>query len=181
MRDVYMQKLVGNILNNYNVKDDNFVFIKHFSNVGIARVDIEDMLIKHKDVYLLYHQYDHNQVNDAYEPFLEWISDVYYNLYCNKMTVEEFIEHCNVYSLHKSIFVSYIKTGKCVRSDDVLICEISFEQMKFYNSLLNIFKYITRNNKLLFVLNNMHLAEFSSIAFIYKVLNLEEFIEQGWK
>lgn len=175
MRDVYMQKLVGNILNNYNVKDDNFVFIKHFSNVGIARVDIEDMLIKHKDVYLLYHQYDHNQVNDAYEPFLEWISDVYYNLYCNKMTVEEFIEHCNVYSLHKSIFVSYIKTGKCVRSDDVLICEISFEQMKFYNSLLNIFKYITRNNKLLFVLNNMHLAEFSSIAFIYKVLNLEEF------
>ena len=49
------------------------------------------------------------------------------------MTVEEFIENCNVYSLQKSVFISYIKNGKCTRSDDVLISEISFEKMKFYN------------------------------------------------
>ena len=160
MNDVYIQKLVSNILTNYNVKDDNFVFIKHYNNLGISRLDIEDMLSKQTDVYLLYHEFEQNQVHEAYEPFLAWISDIYYNLYSNKMTVEDFIDHCNVYSLLKSVFVSFIKNGKCTRSDDVLISEISFEKMKFYNSMLNIYKYIVSNNRVLFVLNNLHFADY---------------------
>ena len=179
MNDVYIQKLVSNILTNYNVKDDNFVFIKHYNNLGISRLDIEDMLSKQTDVYLLYHEFEQNQVHEAYEPFLAWISDIYYNLYSNKMTVEDFIDHCNVYSLQKSVFVSYIKNGKCTRSDDVLISEISFEKMKFYNSMLNIYKYIVSNNRVLFVLNNLHFADYSTISLIYKILNSEEFKNLG--
>ena len=65
MNDVYIQKLVSNILTNYNVKDDNFVFIKHYNNLGISRLDIEDMLSKQTDVYLLYHEFEQNQVHEA--------------------------------------------------------------------------------------------------------------------
>ncbi len=179
MNDVYIKKLVTNLLANYSVKDDNFIFIKHYNDLSIPRLEIEDMLSEQEDVYLLYHEFEQNQVHEAYEPFLLWISDIYYNLYSNKMTVEEFIENCNVYSLQKSVFISYIKNGKCTRSDEVLISEISFEKMKFYNSMLNIYSFIIRNNKVLLVLNNIHYADYSTIALIFKILNSNELKNMG--
>ena len=132
--DVYIQKLLETIVSNYNTKDDNFVLIKHYNNLGFSRDDIESILSDKEDVYLLCHEFSRSHMQEPYEPFLLWVSDIYYNLYASKMMVEEFIEMCNVYSLHKSVFISYIKTGKCVRSDDVIVSEISFEKLKFYNS-----------------------------------------------
>ena len=171
--DVYIQKILTSIISNYNTKDDNFVFIKHYNNLGFSGYDIVNMLGGNKDVYLLCHEFSRSQMQEPYEPFLGWVSDIYYNIYANTMTVEEFIDSCNVYSLQKSVFVSYIKTGKCTRSDDVIISEISFEKLKFYNSLLNIYKTITQKVKILLVLNNVHFAHYSTISFLHKMMNLK--------
>ena len=92
MNDVYIKKLVINLLANYSIKDDNFIFIRHYNNLSIPRLEIEDMLSEQEDVYLLYQEFEQNQVHEAYEPFLAWVSDIYYNLYSNRMTVEEFIK-----------------------------------------------------------------------------------------
>ena len=103
--DVYIQKILTSIISNYNTKDDNFVFIKHYNNLGFSGYDIVNMLSGNKDVYLLCHEFSRSHMQEPYEPFLGWISDIYYNLYANTMTVEEFIDSCNVYSLQKSVFI----------------------------------------------------------------------------
>ena len=105
--DVYIQKILTSIISNYNTKDDNFVFIKHYNNLGFSGYDIVNMLGGNKDVYLLCHEFSRSQMQEPYEPFLGWVSDIYYNIYANTMTVEEFIDSCNVYSLQKSVFVVF--------------------------------------------------------------------------
>ena len=158
--DVYIQKILSSIVSNYNTKDDNFVFLKHYNNLGFSNYDIENMLSNNEDVYLLCHEFTRSQMQEPYEPFLSWVSDMYYNLYANKMTAEEFIDMCNVYSLQKSVIVSFIKTGKCVRADETIISEIAFEKMKFYNSLLNIYKMVTSEHKLLLVCSSILIINF---------------------
>ena len=149
------------------VDRNNFLMIKHNNSFDIK----EDMIISNLAGYdggaqVLYHEFSGFAMLEAYEPFLAWAALLYRE---SPADIEEFLEDCHVYELHKSIFRSYFIDGICHRTDEPVLSEIGYEKGRFLDSLVNIFIKLAERRPLLFVLNKLHMAGKSTYDFLLKL------------
>lgn len=104
----YVAEMVMSYLKNGNKRA---VFIKQqdIHDADIARLCAD--FANGEDISLVHHDYALYEMKSAYEPFMSAIRDSYYNDYKQSCSIEEFVENCEVYSLQKDVFVSYIRSG----------------------------------------------------------------------
>lgn len=149
-----------------NTDKSNVVFIKHCKSFYIEDKDILNKVANNNNnIQLLYYKYDNSKLQGPYEPLLGWIKDLYLK-YFKEESIDDFLDNCNVYYLHKSIFKSFIKSGKCVREEEIIISEIKYEQEMFIKSLCSILSYISNKIPLIIILNELHIANSSTIEFV---------------
>lgn len=159
----YMSSAVEEFLEDTN--RGKILFIKHYNSFYVNEEDISNVVKESDRAKLLFHKYNNSEIQDPYEPFLEWIKDLYIKFF-KKQSIDEFLDKCDVYYLHKSIFKSYIESGVCIRKEEIIISEIKYEKIMFIKSLCNIFCYISSKVPLIIVLNELHLSNPSVIEFI---------------
>ncbi|MDY2590370.1 MAG: hypothetical protein SOW32_09320 [Agathobacter sp.] len=70
------------------------------------------------------------------------IRDSYYNDYKQTCSIEQFVENCEVYSLQKDVFVSYIRSGVCERKIEVMMSEYDYENERMLESIYSSLRYI---------------------------------------
>ena len=162
----YTKKIVDSIIRGLEQKQSSILFVKHYNTLNVPIDDIQTAVSESSsEIELLYHEFNASKMQEAYEPFLGWVKQLYFKFYSD-MPVSEFLEKADVYYLSRSTIESYILTGKCERTEDIIVVEADYELKRLADSLTNLFSYISKEHALFFVLNRLHLAENSTIDFL---------------
>ena len=94
----YVYKFICQLVQNLSTESEHYLFIKHYNSFLITEDSLAQMIPEDLDILLLCHEFSGSQMQDAYEPFLTWIRNVYFSFY-QHMTPEKFIEAGNIYPL----------------------------------------------------------------------------------
>lgn len=167
--DDYIPNLIDSMLLNLKVSDSNFLLLKHYNTFDLSKEDIAAMAKTRDKVKFLYHSFDSGSILSAYEPFLEWIKQLYFEF--SEDTIDEFLEQSGVYLLHRPIFKSYFEKGFCERKEELLVNEIEQEQRYFIEEIANMLCHFSEKKPMMFVLNKLHAAGSSTIRLIEKLLS----------
>lgn len=168
---IYAGKIVDSIIHGLKQKHNSILFVKHYNNLNISMDSIQEAVEKGKvDVEFLYHEFSSVRMQEAYEPFLGWIKQLYFKYYY-RISLDDFLEETDVYYLSRSTIKSYIMHGECERTEDVIVVEVEYERKQFIKSLINILKYISKEHTLFVVLNKLHLAEEGTLNFLYSFID----------
>ena len=164
----YMLKLIKSFCNN-SVND--YMFIKHYNTLSLPEDAVTEIVKDaEKEYCLLYYKYSKHQMLEPYQPFLGWIKKLY-NEYFSNETPEEFVKNAKVYPLQQSSFSEYIRTGKAVRVQDILINELYYESKRVLDSIVNIYKYICERVNLFIVIDGLHFCNYSGIKALHRLMN----------
>ena len=94
---------------------EHYLFIKHYNTISITEDLFHTMLTPEKDpntepIFLTY-EFNSSQMQSAFDPFLICIRNLYMT-YFSETSPKDFIEACQVYSLQKDLFISYLENEK---------------------------------------------------------------------
>ncbi len=163
----YVQSVVASYVEKQN---RNLVFIKHYNTLDITKSEILANVEKSDGMIFLYHEYSMHEMHSSFSPFLEWIKRCYDTFYSSRMSVEDFLRTCGVYSLHIEPLAGYIVSGTCSRREDVLYFEIEYEKFRMLQSILSIIEYISKEHNLVMILSKFHLAPYSTIKLFRSIV-----------
>ena len=167
---LYTRKIVDSIIHGLEQRHSSILFVKHYNTLNVPVEDIQAAVSQSSSkIELLYHEFGAGRMQEAYEPFLGWIKQLYFKFYF-KVPVKEFLEKADVYYQSRSTIESYILTGECKRAEEIIVVETEYERKQFANSLAKIFSYISRKHTLLLVLNRLHIAENSTLNFLLEFI-----------
>lgn len=163
---LYTRKIIDSIVHGLEQKHSSILFVKHYNTLNVPVEDISDAVKESKiDIELLYHEFNSNKMQEAYEPFLGWVKKLYFKFYYN-VPIDDFLEKCDVYYLSRSTIKTYITRGLCEREENIIVVEVEYERKQFADSLAKILSYISQEHTLFLVLNKLHLAENSTLNFL---------------
>lgn len=167
----YLHKLVQSFRNNHATR---YMFIKHYNTLLISEQKLHGIVVSEtSDLCLLFYEFPMHVMQGPYAPFLDWIRELYYKYFKEQETPEEFVKNGGVYSLQQEIFVTYIRTGKANRTEDILIADLEYEQERMMESLLNMYIYISKYRPIFIFLEKLHLAHASCIQFVCQLIERE--------
>lgn len=166
MINEFLYTLKYSFLANVGLKPDNFLLVKHYNSFYFSANDIQTLDDHSKNLSISFHELNPSKIIGPYEPFLDEIRK-----YCTSkpFDLDEIFDSCHVYSLHRSIFRSYIQTGKTIREEDILLDEVSFEQKELVDSIVSLLLYISKDQPLLFVINELQSASPSTLSLLKKL------------
>lgn len=151
------------------------IFVKHYNFLKETVSQIQEKLYdEDEEITYLYYEFVIGDIKGAYEPFLGWIKVLYDKHYKRLYTVEQFVELCEVYKMHKEVFIEYINTGVCKRREDVMIEEFEFEREQMLKSMYRIFDFISNSIELRFVISNIHFASYSTLKLINYMMDKDD-------
>ena len=165
----YIENLIDSMLHNADERNSNVKMIEHYNTLDLTYDDVMEMSMGKEDVRFLYHSYEIGDMVTAFEPFLDWIKELFYEI--ADESLEEFFEHSGVYLLHRPVFKSYFETGVCVRKEEIIINEVDFEIEKFYKEICKMLARLSEKKKLMLVLNKIHYAGNSTINLINEFMS----------
>lgn len=141
----------------------NVMLINCYDNVGLTKEEAESFLCK--DEYIIcYHEFYNNKMSKAYEPFLDWIKEAY-DKYLD-VSIDEFMEACDVYKGHRPIIKSYFENGIGKRHEILYMDSIEYEIKRMYENIISMIKYISKYKPVVFVFNKLQFSGISTIVFL---------------
>lgn len=167
----YIKNLFYSFMQDVECASGYMMIIKHFNTLKLNLEDIEKIVGSEYQEGLLYHRFSRNDIKEPYEPFMNGIRYYYQKFFSDKMTVQEFIDKCDIYSLHKEIFISYLTEGIAKRDEVIIISEVNFEKEKFIASILNCLKFIAEKKKILVVLSRFQFAGLATMNLVKSLVN----------
>lgn len=166
----YVHKFFSQLAQDLPTDSNHYLFVKHYDDVLLTEELLASILSAGSGIQLLYHEYVSTQMQGAFEPFLNWIRDLYSN-YFQDMKPEEFIKACKVYPLHEQLFVSYLEGRPCHRKEDIIIFEMEYERIRMNQSILSILAYLAERKPLMLVLNSAHFMPRSTIDLLSAMID----------
>lgn len=166
----YVYKFINQLVQDLPNESNHYLFVKHYDAVVLTEELLASTIPMDSGILLLCHEYVSTQMQGAFEPFLGWIRNLYFTYY-QDMAPEDFIDACNVYPLHKSLFISYLQSEVCHRDEDIIIYEMDYERSRMNQSILSILNYLAASHPLVFVLNSAHFAPKSTIDLLQALID----------
>ena len=141
----------------------NVMLINCYDNIGLTREETESILCR--DEYILcYHEFYNDKMAKAYEPFLDWIKEAY-EKYLD-ISLDEFMDACGIYKLHRTIIKSYFETGIGKRDEILYIDSIGYEVQKMYEDIISMISYISKHKPVVFVFNKLQFSGISTMELL---------------
>lgn len=167
-----IKNTIGNLLTKGRSEyTDYILFFRHYSELQLDESEIIDIVsAMNIDCDMLYYEYSKDKIQDAFCPFMEFIRELYNKYYKKIMTAQEFVEKAGGYKALTYLFVHYLENGWFDRYEDVLPQEVEYEKIRIVESIINFIKYISREHKLVMVLDNVHLVQLSSLKIIENII-----------
>lgn len=166
--DDYIPGLIDSMINKLGTSQNHLLFIKHYNTFDLEGAYIRALSMFRADVCFLFHEFEITDMLSAYEPFLNWIEQLYREF--GEASMEDFFDTNQVYFLHRPIFRSYFEGGRCSRKEPVLIGEIEFEQQRFVEEIVRMLQYFSRKKPLMMILNRIHAAGSSTIEVLLRLM-----------
>ena len=173
---MHYEEFVKNMIESYlRQPGKKAIFIKYYSSLRETVMGIQEKVCDEDyECTYLYHNFCVGNIKGAYEPFLEWVKELYEMHYKRLYGIEQFIGLCGVYDLHKEVFCEYIRTGTCKRTEDVLVEEFDFECEQMLKSMYSIFNFVSNSVELVFVISNIHIASESTFKLIKYMIDKDD-------
>ena len=76
-RGSYLNNLISTIESNLHKDSNNVVFINNHDGILLSKNQIDSLLDNDNDYHVLVHEYTKKEMQTAYEPFFEWIKQIY--------------------------------------------------------------------------------------------------------
>lgn len=156
---------------NIQNKEEKFLLLKHYNTLVFTEEEKNKIVQDNPGTVVCMHSFELSHMVGVFEPFLDYIRSSLNGI--SEKELDNILDACNVYSLHKSVFKSFLKTGVCVREEPLLIDEVAFEQEKIASAVVNIVSWIVRDRRIIFLLNDIQYAGGSSYHFIHNLLEDE--------
>lgn len=167
---LYTKKIVDSIIHGLELRHSSILFVKHYNTLSVPVDSIEEAVERSSaEIELLYHEFSASRMQETCEPFLGWVKQLYFKFF-SEMPLDDFLEKADVYYLSRSTIKSYILTGECERTEEIIVSEIEYERRKLAESLVNILSFISQDHTLCLVLNRLHLAENSTLSFLLEFI-----------
>ena len=99
----YIPNLIDSMLLNLEVSDSNFLLIKHYNTFDLTKEYVNEIALANPKQRFLYHSFDAGSMLGAFEPFVEWIKQLFYEL--SDESLDSFFEESRVYALHSAHFL----------------------------------------------------------------------------
>lgn len=153
-----------------NVQDGEtkFLLLKHYNTLAFTEEKKQQIEQANPGTEVCLHSFRLSDMVGVFEPFLDYIRSGLEGI--TEEAFDKLLDECNVYSLHKSVFKSFLKTGVCVRSEMLLIDEVAFEQDKIATAVVNVVSRVVKEDHVVFLLNDVQYAGGSSFHFIHNLL-----------
>ncbi len=147
--------------------DHNIVFIKNYNSFDIetfkSRLNISEGSLSFS------YTYEAGKMHAVFEPILDWLRMLVMNE--NEMDINELLNTCDVYSLHRELIASYMENGICKRNEDVILPEIKYERERLYSDIVQLFSYFAKKKHMVMIFNNVHCADSSTIRLLTRFLS----------
>lgn len=166
----FVENLVDSYIKNRSKKA---LFIQDYTFDGADVDEFIKTAASAYDVKVIYHKYQRHCMKEAYEPFLPWIRDFYYENYEDKYSLNEFVAECGVYSLQRDVIASYIKTNRCKREFDVMVEEYDYEKERMIKSIGQSMEFLAKDKPIVIIIDRLHMAPYSVMQTIDYMLNNE--------
>lgn len=167
----YIKNLFYSFIQDSEFSSEQMMFIKHYNTLDVSLEGVEQIVGEMYKEGLLYHRFSKNDIKSPYEPFMNGIRYYYQKFFSKEMSIADFIEKCDVYSLQKDIFISYLENGLAMRNEIIISAEYGYEKEKFVASIINCLDFIATKRKILIILNRLQLAALSTLDVIDKIMN----------
>ncbi|MFG6343016.1 MAG: GGDEF domain-containing protein [Lachnospiraceae bacterium] len=156
-----------------NVQDGKtkFLLLKHYNTLLFTEEKKQQVARNNPETEVCLHGFRLSDMVGVFEPFLDYIRNGLNGI--SEEAFDRMLDECGVYSLHKSVFRSFLETGVCARSEPLLIDEVAFEQDKIASAVVNLVSHIVKDGHVVFLLNDIQYAGGSSFHFIHNLLEDE--------
>lgn len=151
-------------------KENNVVMIKHYNTFEITEDDIEKLAKEYgKDKYVVFYRRFHGEeMPEACDPFLNIIQQLYWKYY-SQTGIEDFLTSFGVYSLHKSIFQTYIENSLCVRREDLILSEVEQEKELLLDTVVQMMLKISQEHPIMLCINELENASKATIQILNRL------------
>ena len=165
--------MVESMINDASERNGKLLFIKYSNTFTIK---FEDILVASNNnpimVQTLFHELKPGVMQGAYAPLMDWIGALY-KRYFSDMEFSDFLESCDVYPLHISLFRTYYECGTCRRVETIVRNEAAYEHDIFIKDIIKIFNTVSEVVPILIILENLQYCESSLLEFLYYLTNGE--------
>lgn len=151
-----------------NAGNRSFLLLRHYNTFVFTEEGKEQTKRDYPEAIVCLHDFKLSDMVSVFEPFLDFAREAFGQL--SEEAIDGLLEECNIYSLHRSIFKSYLQNGKCEREEDLLIDEVAFEQDKIASAVVEIVSHLASGRQVIFLLNDMQYANGSSMHFIHNLI-----------
>ena len=168
-----ISKLIDSVAQDITNSQSRVMLIKHYNSLNLKQEVVDEVFADKKGMRYTYHEFDSSVMAKPYEPFMSFIKTVFYEEY--DMTIDQFLEECGVYELHKSVIKFYFETGICKRDDEVLVSEYPYECQRMQENIANMLQYISSKENVIFVFDRLNDANESTIRILKGMIGNEKY------
>lgn len=151
-----------------NAGSGNFLLLRHYNTFVFTEEGKEQTKRDYPDAFVCLHDFRLSDMIGVFEPFLDFAREAFGQL--SGDAIDSLLNECKVYSLHRSIFQSFLQDGVCVRKESLLIDEVAFEQDKMASAVVEIVSHLAGDRQVIFLLNDIQYANGSTMHFIHNLI-----------
>ena len=160
MIERYYNNAIEQVWGDVGKSGHNYMLLRYSNDFSVQSLESVNCLKGQADVFFACHEFEHDEMPSAYEPYLSIIRRIVNE---EGLDLDKFMDECDVYSRHRSVIASYFKTGICKREEDIILGEVSYEQERMANALANMLLALTKKRPMMVVINRFQLAARSTI------------------
>lgn len=158
----YLSSYTQNMLN-----DDCIVrIVKQNYAIKTTKEDFDKLSFNTGNIKTFYCDYLSGKMMKAYEPFMDVIRECIFE---NNIDLGKFFTDAGIYSLNRSVFMSYITTGKARSRENLILAEKDYDRKKFVEGIVNMLLLLSKKKPIFIMLNEANQMS-ESVLFVLEEL-----------
>ncbi len=152
----------------FSERNESFMLLRHYNTFAFTQEWKTQMKQENPEAVVCLHDFYLSEIVSVFEPFLDFLGSAFGKL--SEDEIDNLLDICDVYSLHRSVFKSFLQSGMCIREENLLIDEVAFEQEKIATAVVNLISHLAGDQQVIFLLNDIQYANGSTMHFIHNLI-----------
>lgn len=168
MIEKYFNSAIEQVFGDVGKTDQDYLLVRYSNDFSVQDLGSVNSLKEQTDVFFACHEFAYDEIPGGYEPYLATIKQMFEQY--GTGTLEEFMEECDVYKLHRPIISSYFKNGMCEREEVVLLDEVGYEQERMVTAIVNMLLRLADIHPVMLLINRFQLAARSTMVLTERLM-----------
>lgn len=167
----YFNGVIEQVYHRIGQEEQNIVMACYGNSLSVSELETVKRYSEEPDgVFFACTELEQDRIVGAYEPFLDIICEMFRRYETGSF--EDFLEECDVYHLQMGVLKSYYETGQCVRSENVLLNEVVYEQHRMTEAVATMICRLAEAHPVMIVINRFQYASRSTVKLLNRLLQM---------